>query len=132
MENKMKFQKGQRVWSSKHGWGFVVDITIQNCLRCIQFVADKNLAISIFQLDGKCDEKDLIPTLFHKEQEYDFTEPEIPHGTLGYFWEDCWKHRAIIGYYEGLTNLKHKIKGGTCYDNFSAHPELPPHLKENP
>lgn len=128
MENKMKFKKGQRAWSSKHGWGVVMDIASKGY---IQFIPDKEARISLYQLDGRWCSTDFMPTLFHREQKYDFREPEIAKDTLGFFWDDAWQHRAIIGYHAGLSNQGHRVKGGTHYDNFCAHPELPPHLKEN-
>lgn len=131
MENKMKFRIGQRAWSMRSGWGTIVDIGYLYQYP-IYFKTDNN-DLEQYAIDGKWAKQDLMPTLFHKEQIFDYSEPEIPIGTFGYFWEDSYNYRAVLGYYSGLTeNGRHKCKGHLWFDNFCAYPELPPHFKENP
>lgn len=130
MENKMKFRKGQRAWSSKQGWGIV---TCQTSGNHIGFIPYNRSSITIYEADGKWQSSDLYPTLFHKEQIFDYSEPEIPKGTLGYFWENNYSYRAVLGFYAGLSeNGKHLCRGHLSFDNFCAYPQLPPHLEENP
>jgi hypothetical protein len=126
MENKMKFKVGQKVWCSRFGWGVIYLITPTSDYP-VNYKADANAEHLSYTNDGREFIADILPTLFHKEQKLDLTEPAIANGTLGYFWD---KDATIATFarYGGMTDSgTHKILNGYYdWDNFCPHPELPP------
>lgn len=125
----MKFREGQRAWSSRHGWGRITRFS--SAQYPIQFNPDCNKTSYVFTEDGKLCESDIYPTLFRKEQVLDYSEPDFLKGTLGYFWDDSMKDRALFGFYSHKSDRGHHYSmNGPEYKNFCAYPELPPHLKE--
>lgn len=82
----MGFVVGQRVWSVKFGWGIITSISPDSTYP-IRFISNKG-ETTTFQLDGKIDADDEHPSLFHKEQTFDFSKPEWQpkEGELVWVW----------------------------------------------
>lgn len=130
MENQIKFRVGQRAWSMHSGWGTIVEI-LQVGEYPIQFKPDANEWLGTYTLSGKWSKHDLCATLYHKEQVFDFSEPDFPKGTLGYFWDDSMKDRAVFGFYSHKSDRGyHYSANGPEYKNFCAYPEIPPQFKD--
>ena len=128
----MKFIEGQRAWSPRHGWGTITEIIIKSALP-IHFKPDMDQKSWVFTHDGKIFKTDIYPTLFHKEQVLDFSEPEIPKGTLCFFWDEDNFCTATIGKYNSArTDGKgHFMIGGKqSFDYVSIYPKLPRFLQD--
>lgn len=127
----MRFREGQRAWSSRHGWGTIIRIN-KNSEYPIEFNPDCDKSTFVFTIDGKNYETDIYPTLFHKEQVLDYSEPEIPKKTLCIFWNEDNFCTATIGkYHSKRTDGKgHFMIGGKqSFDYVSIYPELPRFLQ---
>jgi hypothetical protein len=130
MENEMKFRVGQRAWSSRHGWGTIDGFDAASQYPII-FKPDNFTRHWNYTRDGRDYQVDMHPTLFHKEQVFDFSEPNFPKGTLGYFWDDSMKDRVLFGFYSHKSDHGHHYSAnGPEYINFCAYPELPPQFKD--
>ena len=128
----MKFIEGQRAWSVRHGWGTIIRI-VKLSIYSIEFVADNDARVWVFTIDGKNYTSDVYPTLFHKEQVLDYSEPEIPKGTLCFFWDEDNFCTATIGKYNSArTDGKgHFMVGGKqSFDFVSIYPKLPRFLQD--
>jgi hypothetical protein len=65
-------QKGDRVWSIRHGWGVIK--LIEDHKIWVKF---ENLIWNIFTFCGKLDIEDLNPTLFWDEVKFDIPQKPI-------------------------------------------------------
>jgi hypothetical protein len=122
-----EFKPGQRAWCSLYdAWG-----TVRKCGLIdhpLEWIGDEGGLTKCVTMDGKDEPRHKMPILFHREQTFDFSEPEPEIGTWGYFWDigaDC----LIFGAYAGKTPTgRHLLRGGNSYINFSTG--LPEHIKK--
>lgn len=89
----MGFTVGQRVWSILYGWGTVVSINPNETYTIeVNFDTMNPHDKNSFLLDGRAWRNHELPSLFHKEQTFDYGKPEWQPkpGELCWVWNGGW------------------------------------------
>ena len=94
----MGFTVGQRVWGSFYGWGTITEI-VDGIRYPITVKHDIGIG-GTYSIDGCIYSDALYPSLFHKEQTFDYGKPEWQPkpGELCWVWDDGWDIPMIATY----------------------------------
>ena len=87
----MGFTVGQKAWHSRWGWGEIIGI-MDGENYAVKWRRRRDGVFLCFMLDGCYHHEDISPSLFHKEQTFDYGKPEWQPkpGELCWVWNGGW------------------------------------------